>query len=79
MRITYSTEKNGDYVIHVYLSNTNKKTEDNILKRIPSVMKDIREQKKINKKIEKMLEIHNTARVEAFKNMFSSVIKNNKL
>lgn len=55
MRVTYSIDDNGKYMIHIYyVLNTNKATERAIIKKIPKVLKEIKEQKIINKKINKI-------------------------
>ena len=57
MKMTYSMEDmdEGKFVIHIYISDTTKRTEKQILKKIPIAMNEIKEQKKVNKRIKKFL------------------------
>lgn len=55
MRFTFTRENNQD-VIKIYLPDTTKKTEEKILKHIPSAINWIREQKKFERKHKKLLE-----------------------
>jgi hypothetical protein len=57
MRITYSIDKNEGFVIHIYITNTTKATEKSIVKKIPDVLEDLREQEKINKKLQNFMKV----------------------
>lgn len=55
MKITITRENKQD-VIKIYLPDTTKRTEERILKRIPSAINWIRDQKKLERKHKKLLE-----------------------
>ena len=59
MKITYTKEKD-EYVIKIYLSDTSKRTQNSIIKKIPEVLADIGEQKRVEKRVRTYFKnIHN--------------------
>ena len=58
MKITLTRDENKD-VIKIYLPDTRKRTEEQIIKRIPVVMNELREVNKIKSKVKKFLNKNN--------------------